>query len=353
VSALREQYADVGRGVTLCFEDRGDHADPVVVLVAGLGQQLVSWPEPLCDALVGEGYRVVRFDNRDSGRSTHTGTPRLSPAAMLRGRFPAASYELHDMAADLRGLLDALGVDRAHLVGASMGGMIAQTAAARYPERVASLTSVFSTTGAKGLGRPHWTTWLKLLAAAPASAQEAADAEARMFRHIGSHGFRFREDQVREAALRAWERDSTAGGVERQLTAILKSGDRTAELASITAPTLVIHGDRDRMVATSGGVATQRAVPDARLWIVPGMGHDYPEELWPELVRRIASHISAADHEPVTERSGSTLPVAPAGPVPTAGTVPTTASEPAGAEPAAPPTPDRHAAAGVTPQEAR
>jgi pimeloyl-ACP methyl ester carboxylesterase len=296
-TASRERFADVGRGITLCYDEVGEADATPVVMVAGLGQQLVSWPLPLCEAIAAEGYRVVRFDNRDSGRSTHTSAPVVGLGRMLTGRIPAETYELYDMAADLRGLLDALGVDQAHLVGASMGGMIAQTAAARYPDRVRSLTSIFSTTGAPRVGRPHWTTWLRLAATPPATAAAAGEAEVRMFRHIGSHGYMFAEDDVREAAVRAFERDSSSEGVARQLAAILKSGDRTAQLASITAPTLVVHGDRDRMVATSGGRATHQAIPDARLWIVPGLGHDYPAALWPTLVARLTGHFRLADGE--------------------------------------------------------
>ena len=314
MSAGQERFADVGRGITVCFEEIGDPSAPAVVLVAGLGQQLISWPEPLCEAIAAEGYRVIRFDNRDCGRSTHTDAPRPGLVSLLSGRFPAATYELYDMAADLRGLLDALGIDRAHLVGASMGGMISQTAAARYPDRVASLTSIFSTTGAKGLGRPHWSTWLKLGGPTPTSAAEAVEADVSMMRHIGSQVFPFREDRVREASLRAWERDPSAEGVDRQLAAILKTGDRTAQLGAITAPTLVVHGDRDQMIDTSGGRATAEAIPGARMWIVPGLGHDYPEELWTALTARLSKHFAHAGGSSATEPSpGAEDPVPPTG----------------------------------------
>jgi len=173
--------------------------------------------------------------------------------------------------------------------------MIAQVLASRYPERVRTLTSMFSTTGAPKIGRPALSTWLKLAAPPPRSENEAVEAEIRMFRHIGSHGFEFDRPRLADLTAAAWRRDSTTDGVSRQLAAILVSGDRTPELAQITAPTLVVHGDRDRMVATTGGHATHRAIPNSGLWIVAGMGHDYPQALWPSLVERIANHAQAAE----------------------------------------------------------
>lgn len=242
---------------------------------------------------------------------------------MMTGRFPSGTYNLGDMARDTCGLLDALDVGRAHVVGASMGGMIAQVLASRYPERVRTLTSMFSTTGAPNIGRPALSTWLKLAARPPRSESEAVEAEIRMFRHIGSHGFHFDRPKLAELAAAAWRRDSTTDGVSRQLAAILVSGDRTSELAHVAAPTLVIHGDRDRMVATTGGHATHRAIPHSELWIVAGMGHDYPQALWPSLVERIANHAQAAESprseeeapEPVSAVRGRRrkAPLAPAG----------------------------------------
>jgi pimeloyl-ACP methyl ester carboxylesterase len=290
-----ERFADVGRGITLCFDEIGDATAPPILMIAGLGQQLISWPTEMCASLADLGFRVIRFDNRDSGRSTHVDSRPPGAVAMMTGRFPSGTYNLGDMARDTCGLLDALGIASAHVVGASMGGMIAQVLASRYPERVRTLTSMFSATGAPKVGRPALSTWLKLAARPPRSESEAVEAEIRMFRHIGSHGFEFDRQRLSELTAAAWRRDSTTDGVSRQLAAILVSGDRTSELAHVTAPTLVVHGDRDRMVSATGGHATHRAIPNSELWIVAGMGHDYPQALWPSFVERIASHAQAAE----------------------------------------------------------
>jgi pimeloyl-ACP methyl ester carboxylesterase len=287
---MTERIADVGRGISLAYEELGDAGADPLVLIAGLGQQLHSWPTAFCEQLAVRGYRVVRFDNRDAGRSTHMRFRPPRPAAIIARRWPARQYDLTDLAADTVGLLDALGYDDAHLVGASMGGMIAQTVAARFPRRARTLTSIMSTTGARRVGRPALSTW-RLMAARPPTTREAAVEKAiRMFRHIGSHGFPFDEAWVREHAGLAWDRDPSRAGVGRQLAAIFRSGDRTAQLRAINAPTLVIHGDRDRMVNPTGGAATVRAIAGARLETIRGMGHDLPEGAWPVLVDFIDDH---------------------------------------------------------------
>lgn len=274
MTVRNERVVGVGRGIELCYDQTGDPANPPIVLIAGLGQQLHSWPQDFTDKLAGLGYCVTRFDNRDAGRSTHMTYRPPNPVAMLRGRN---EYHLGDMARDTVGLLDALGYPDAHLVGISMGGMIAQTVAAHHPGRVRTLTSIMSTTGAKRLGRPAWSTWRRMLTARPPRTRvEAMDRAADMFAHIGSHGFPFDEAFVREYAGEAYDRDPSPAGIARQLAAIFASGDRTAELAQIDVPTLVIHGDRDRMVHPTGGAATARAIPGARLETVVGLGHDLP-----------------------------------------------------------------------------
>jgi pimeloyl-ACP methyl ester carboxylesterase len=292
---LTERIADVGRGISLAYERIGDAGAEPLVLVAGLGQQLHSWPDAFCARLAGRGYEVVRFDNRDAGRSTH---PRFRPPSllgMLAGRFPPQQYDLEDMAADTAGLFDALDLETAHIAGVSMGGMIAQTTAALYPDRIRTLTSIMSTTGSRLLGRPAFSTLRMMGAKPPASREEAVESAVRMFRHIGSHGFPFDEAWVRETAGRGWDRDPTAGGVGRQLAAILKSGNRTPLLRRITAPTLVIHGDRDRMVHPTGGAATARAIRGARRETVRGMGHDLPEGAWPAVLDLIDQHARSSD----------------------------------------------------------
>jgi pimeloyl-ACP methyl ester carboxylesterase len=292
---VTEEITDAGRGISLAYERIGDAGAEPLVLVAGLGQQLHSWPDAFCAQLAARGFEVVRFDNRDAGRSTH---PRFRPAtlpAMFAGRFPPEQYDLKDMAADTVGLLDALGLDRVHIAGVSMGGMISQMVAALHPARVRTLTSIMSTTGSRLIGRPAMSTLRLMGAKPPKSREEAVESAVKMFRHIGSHGFPFDEAWVRETAGTGWDRDPTAGGVGRQLGAILRSGNRTPLLRSITAPTLVIHGDRDRMVHPTGGSATARAIPGARLETVPGMGHDLPEGAWPRVLDLITQHVRSSD----------------------------------------------------------
>jgi pimeloyl-ACP methyl ester carboxylesterase len=287
-----EAVVDVGRGIEICYDQTGAPDDPPIVLIAGLGQQLHSWPDEFTTKLAGHGYCVTRFDNRDAGRSTHMPYRPPNPVAMLRGRN---RYHLGDMARDTVGLMDAIGYRDAHLVGISMGGMIAQTVAAHFPGRVRTLTSIMSTTGAARLGRPAPSTWRRMLMARPPRTRdEAMTRAANTFAHIGSHGFPFDEQAVREYAGVAWDRDPSPGGIVRQLAAIFASGDRTAELAHIDVPTLVIHGDRDRMVHPTGGAATARAIPGARLETIVGLGHDLPIGAWDRLIDLITDHTAFA-----------------------------------------------------------
>lgn len=285
---MTEQLVEVGRGISLAYEEIGT-GEPLVV-VAGLGQQLHSWPTEFCESLAERGYRVIRFDNRDVGRSTHARFRPPGIGAILRRRWPSEQYDLTDMAEDTVGLLDVLNLETVHLVGVSMGGMIAQTVAAAHPTRVRTLTSIMSNTGAPWVGRPALSTWL-LMGGKPAKTREEAQARAvRIFRHIGSHGFPFDEARIREMSGVGWDRDPSPAGVARQLAAIFRSGDRTRQLRMIIAPTLVIHGDRDRMVHPSGGAATARAIAGSRLVSIAGMGHDLPRPAWPRLLDLIDSH---------------------------------------------------------------
>jgi pimeloyl-ACP methyl ester carboxylesterase len=291
-----EETVDVGGGMRICLVAEGDPAGAPLLLLAGLGQQLNVWPEELRDGLVERGFRVIRCDNRDVGRSGRASCPPPGARQFLTRRFSTAQYDLGAMVADTVGLLDALEIERAHLVGMSMGGMIAQGVAAREPGRVLSLTSIMSTTGAPRVGRPAPSTWLRL-AAPPARTRDAqAKAVVGMMRHVGSRGFPFEEEAVRAVALEAFDRSGGPGaaGVARQLAAIMKSGDRSAEVGRIAAPTLVIHGDRDRMVNPSGGRATAAAIPGARLQVMAGMGHDLPRGARTELVEQIAAHTEGA-----------------------------------------------------------
>jgi pimeloyl-ACP methyl ester carboxylesterase len=288
---MTDALVDVGRGTELCYDEFGEPDRPAVVLIAGLGQQKHTWPGDFAIALAGRGYRVIRFDNRDVGRSTHADFPAPNPFAVLRGGNDKRQYHLGDMARDTVGLLDALGVRNAHLVGVSMGGMIAQTVTAHYPGRVRTLTSIMSTTGASRIGRPAPSTWWRMATAKPPrNRAEAVDGAVAIFRHIGSRGYPFNEASVRERAGIAWDRDPTSAGTRRQLAAIFASGDRTRELRQIDVPALVIHGDRDRMIHPTGGAATARAIPGARLETIAGMGHDLPLGAWDRILDLIDSH---------------------------------------------------------------
>jgi pimeloyl-ACP methyl ester carboxylesterase len=291
-----ERLVDVGRGIELCCRVDGDPADPATLLIAGLGQQLNVWPAPFVKALEGEGYQVIRFDNRDVGRSSHSEAPAPRPMQLVRRRFSRAQYTLTDLAFDTAGLLDALQLPAAHVVGMSMGGMIGQTLAAIAPERVLTLTSMMSSTGARRIGRPALSTQSLMLRRPPRSRDAAADRLVATMRHIGSRGFPFDEQQAREVALEAWDRSGGANpaGVLRQIAAIYKSGDRTDHCRRITAPTLVIHGDRDLMVNPSGGRATAAAIRGARLETIAGMGHDLPADACSQLAAAIVRHAREA-----------------------------------------------------------
>ena len=290
------ELVDVGRGVTLCCELFGSPSDPPLLLIAGLGQQLMSWPAAMCEALAARGLHVVRFDNRDIGRSWHAPIPAPKTGQLISRRFVEDQYDLGDMARDTAGLLSALELGPAHVVGISMGGMIGQTLTAGYPQCVRSLISIMSSTGASSAGWTAPSTLRLVFSAPPRSRDDAADLAARVFRHVGSHGFPFEEQRIRELASDSFGRDprSVAGGA-RQLAAILKSGDRTHALTRITAPTLVIHGDRDLMVHPSGGRATAAAIPGARLTTIEGLGHDLPTPVLPRLIELIADHALGAD----------------------------------------------------------
>jgi len=290
----RVRTADVGGGIELAYETCGDPTDPTILLVMGLGMQMLAWDEDFCEQLVGRGYHVVRFDNRDIGLSTKVGGGPPNVIAGALGLTGSARYTLTEMAADAAGLLDRLGVDRAHLVGASMGGMIAQTAAINHPDRVLSLTSIMSTTGSRRVGHPSYKTFGLLLAKPPREREAAIERVIKTFKVIGSPGFPFDEKRVREIAGRSFDRGHSQAGIARQLHAITASGDRTPGLRQLDLPALVIHGANDVLVNPSGGRATAKAIPGARLKMVDGMGHDLPRALWPEFAEDIAATAARA-----------------------------------------------------------
>ena len=273
--------AKVGE-LELEYETFGDRGDPPVLLIMGLAMQLVAWDDRFCAQLAARGFFVVRFDNRDIGRSTWLdalGMPDLMAA--MTGDAAAAKYSLEDMAADALGLLDALELPRAHLVGASMGGMIAQCAAIRAPARVASLVSIMSSTGHRRVGRTRPDIAPLLLTPPPADREEAIEHGVQLWRAIGSTGFPFDEAAVRERTARSFDRGNNPLGVARQLVAITTARDRTEALGKLDLPAAVVHGEVDPLIDRSGGEATAKAIRGARLILIPGMGHDLPEGIWP------------------------------------------------------------------------
>lgn len=287
--------------IELEFERSGDPQRPTIVLIMGLGMQLTAWPDELVDALVQRGYAVLRFDNRDAGLSTQLDAfrPRGMLGALLRGAVGLsvdAPYRLADLADDTVALLDALGLQRVHVVGASMGGMVAQLVAARHPKRVMSLTSIMSTSGARWLPPPRPTALRALMRRPPAGASvdTLVDHYIGLFGVIGSPGHPTPEPRLRERLQRSLARAYRPAGTARQMLAIAASGDRRADLARIAVPTLVIHGAADPLVPPAAGRDTARRVRGAELLMVPGMGHDLPPSLLPMLAERIASHCDAA-----------------------------------------------------------
>jgi pimeloyl-ACP methyl ester carboxylesterase len=292
---VSEQFCDVGQGITLCYETFGDPADPPALLVMGLGTQMIAWHEEFCRQLADRGLYVVRFDNRDIGRSTHVeGRPPTVPQLLMRSRR-AAIYTLADMADDAAGLLRELGLRPAHAIGASMGGMIAQSLASRHPQAVRSLVSIMSNTGARWSGQPSLRVYSTLLRRAPHEREAFVRHMEGVFKAIGSTGFPRDSEDIRSLAGASYDRDRDPNSAGRQLAAIIASSDRTSELRRISAPTLVIHGSADRLVSPSGGRATAKAIPNAELMIVEGMGHDLPRAIWPRLIDAISGHVQAAD----------------------------------------------------------
>jgi pimeloyl-ACP methyl ester carboxylesterase len=279
----------------IAYETFGDPADETMLLIMGLGVQMLGWDEELCRMLVGRGYRVVRFDNRDVGHSTKVeGGPPPDVMAAIAGDVSSASYTLEDMADDCAALLDELGVEAAHIVGASQGGMIAQTIAIRYPERVLSLTSIMSTTGDPTVGQPHPEAIPALLTRPPADRAGFMDFVVGAWKVIGSPGFDVDEEALRARAGASYDRGIYPDGTGRQLLAIVASGDRTEALRRLDVPTTVVHGMSDILVDVSGGRATAAAIPGARLELIEGMGHDLPRPLWPRLVDLIVENAERA-----------------------------------------------------------
>ena len=281
-------------GIEIEYLTEGDPSDPPMFLVMGLGAQLITWPQEFVDGLRNRGFFVIRVDNRDSGLSTKfEGLPDLG--SLLGGDPSSAIYFIEDMADDAAALLDALGIRRCHVLGASMGGMITQSLVIRRPELFATVCSVMSTTGDKSVGAPTGEALTALLRPVATSREEAIEASVEGSQVIGSPKYPTDEAILRERAAAAYDRSYCPEGTARQLGAILASPDRTEGLRGVDLPFLVIHGEDDPLVTLSGGQATAAAVSGAKLITVPGMGHDLPKALWDELSDAIVANTELAE----------------------------------------------------------
>jgi pimeloyl-ACP methyl ester carboxylesterase len=296
MSAFSEERLAPVNGIEIAYQEAGDPDDgEPLLLVMGLATQMLAWDEELCAMLAERGFRVVRFDNRDIGHSTKiesAGVP--SRTDMLLGRRRAAAYLLRDMAADTIGLMDHLGIESAHLVGASMGGMIAQSTAIGHPGRVRSLVSIMSSTGNRWLGMPTWKAFGTLFVRPQRGREAAIEQTLRTFRIIGSPAYPMNEARIRELAGASYDRSHSRAGIARQLHAITASRDRTPALERLRLPATILHGGSDPLIRPAAGRATARAIRDARLRIYPGMGHDLPPTLWPDFVEEIATTAARA-----------------------------------------------------------
>ncbi|HEX6246979.1 MAG TPA: alpha/beta hydrolase [Nocardioidaceae bacterium] len=292
-----EQMATLPTGVEICYQTFGDPEAEPMLLVMGLGGPMTWWDPDFCQSLADRGYHVIRYDNRDTGRSTRVSgrINRRKIVASFAGLKPQTPYTMQDLADDGFALLDHLDRDTAHVVGVSMGGMIAQTMAVSQPKRVLSLTSIMSTTGRRTVG---WQdpSLLPLLVASRHSREAYIETSAKLWRLIGSPDYPGTTETIRDRAAETWDRGVSRAGVMRQMGAILTQPDRSRALRSLRVPSLVIHGTHDKMVHVSGGRATSSAIPGCELLLVPGMGHDVPSELhatFVDAISRVAARARA------------------------------------------------------------
>jgi pimeloyl-ACP methyl ester carboxylesterase len=301
VTTVAHQPPRIARanGLDICYEIFGDAQAEPMLLIMGLGAQMILWDDAFCEQLAARGFRVIRFDNRDIGQSSKlSGGKRLTAVELLKLRFlkipVAAPYRLRDMAEDTIALMDGLGIRAAHLVGASMGGMIAQEIAISFPERVRSLTSIMSTTGNPKVPPPTRQATAMLMAPPPTTRDEYIARFAQNWKVLRAGSFPEDEALDRSRAERCWDRGLNPAGVGRQLRAILASGSRKERLRSVTAPTLVIHGTVDPLVHPMGGRDTAASIPGAKLMMIAGMGHALPVPMWPQIIDAIDKHAHGA-----------------------------------------------------------
>ena len=288
-----EMFAPVGSGVELCYQTYGDPDGEPLLLVMGLGGPMNWWDPALCDLLARKGFFVVRYDNRDTGRSTKV-RGRVSRSMIVKaflGMTVRTPYSMADLAADGLGLMDHLGWESAHLAGVSMGGMIVQTMAIQAPERVRSLTSIMSTTGRRTVGWQHPSLFPALLGKRGIGREAYVESSTRTWQLIGSPGFPVDDEKVRQRAGETWDRGFSPQGVLRQMLAVLTQPNRTRDLRSVQVPATIVHGLADKMVHVSGGRATSSAIAGSELLLVEGMGHDLPVEMFEDfadVIRRTA-----------------------------------------------------------------
>jgi pimeloyl-ACP methyl ester carboxylesterase len=293
ISGSAELFAPVSPGIELCYQTFGDPDDEPLLLVMGLGGPMTWWDPELCSLLAEAGFFVVRYDNRDTGRSTRL-EGQVTRRALVKGflgRRGSTPYTLDDMAGDAFGLMDHLGWSSAHIAGVSMGGMIVQTMAIAQPRRVRSMTSIMSTLGRRSVGWQHPALLPMLIAERKAGRAAYVESSAKLWQVIGSPAYPQDDAKVRSRAEETFDRGVSASGVMRQMLAILNQPNRSRALASLRMPTAVVHGTADKMVHISGGRATARAIPGAELLVIDGMGHDLPPELFgtfTDLIRRTA-----------------------------------------------------------------
>lgn len=299
VSRTPERFIDAN-GLTFCYETFGRRKDPALLLIMGMGAQMIGWEDDFCEALAGRGFYVVRFDNRDVGRSTHLnhlGVPHIPSSLVLAwwGQPVKAPYRLYDMALDVTGLLDALGIEAAHVVGLSMGGTIGQTLAIHFPQRLRSLTSIMSTTGDADLPRPRPWALNLVMRASPPKLEEYVEQYVRTWRDMRVMGSDEDDRRDRLRAARNHARGLNPAGGARHLMAILASGSRRKALAQVTVPTLVIHGDADPLVPLEAGLDTARSIPGAQMMVIEGMGHALPVRTWVSIIDAVSRHAQQVD----------------------------------------------------------